>query len=249
MKIPEKPKAVRVSYIVPDDAESWTDLRRRATEVLEAIRQFFLLEMTRSIYGPKTFDILYADDGLVDFREIATTLPKVLFEEGRDKGIPLCRKIAGPSDQTYVEACFIESNPVKDGRVCGDIAGASERRAYLSSLYLKVASREWLSNEDAFSGKLPATISPTPILKWPHRGKTFGDIAGGGFGVICHELAHCFGTQNHNSEFDDEQCSQDMMGTGYRRMKRYLITGNSVGCCAFGKRALAVLSNSLHDVQ
>jgi len=243
------PAAVRAVYIVPKDAQPWSEARVRVTQAVEDIQRFISHEMTRTGQGERTFRIAREPDGLIHFRTLhATSYLKAQFQQGRATALHLCGRVAGPPDLTYAEIFLVEAYSIRNGEVTGDIAGYSKRRACVSSLHLKVAFREWLHRDDDFFGQIFPWISPEPILKWKHReGFQLGDVAGAGFGTIAHELIHCFGPDNHNGKKDNETKYEDVMGTGFRRMRKFLQGGDTVGSCVLSQRAAEIMSKNLPD--
>jgi hypothetical protein len=241
-------QAVRVVYIVPSDAHPWPDIRRRATEALQGIQQFFADEMSRLGYGPKTFAIAYDSDDRLLFRQLNTPHTKAQFEEGRNSAIRLCRQIAGAPDKHYAELCFIEAYSIEHGVVSGAIAGTRHQRSCLSSLHLKLALPEWLKSEDGYAGQTFAWISSEPMgettLSWNGRGAKLGDVAGAGFGLIAHELAHCFGLDHHRSEDDRRERQGHLMGKGVRGFRGYFRPDLTADRCVLSVQDAKLLNSS-----
>lgn len=96
-------------------------------------------------------------------------------------------------------------------------------KVFLSSLHLKLARREWLANSNGYDGEVFDWISSEAVkddtLSWNDRGPTLGDVSGAGFGVIAHELAHCFNPPpQENGEHGPEGL---LMGNGCRGIRLY----------------------------
>jgi hypothetical protein len=193
-----QPRTVRVIYIVPIDAKPWLEARRRATELLEDLQHFFADEMGRHGYGPKTFEIAYDEDGEVLFEKVITSsLDKAQFQAAPRQ---ICQRVLGggrPRDAPDIEICFFEAYSIVDGNVSCPGVQHMRRRCYLNSLLLKTAIREWLDDDGGYGGRIFPWISSEPMhdgtLSWNRRGPALGDVAGGSFGVIAHELDHAFG--------------------------------------------------------
>ena len=195
-----KPFTVRVIYVVPKDVEPWRDVRHRAHEWLEDIQWFFADEMKRRGYGPKTFEIATDSRGALVFHQIESPLTRGDFSKVAVNG---CKNVAmahglGPSSDVVVY--FYESYSISHGKVSGQGARGRETgiggEAFLSSLHLKMAMREWIADDNGYDGKVFEWISPQPMtantLSWNKRGKKLGDVAGSAFGIMAHELGHAF---------------------------------------------------------
>ena len=200
----KKEFAVRVIYIVPKDAEPWGDAKRRATECLEDIQKFFADEMERLGYGRKTFDIARDGKGELIFYQLNSALTKEEFGINRVKNCIEAARAKGLNNNDIV-VFFYETY---DGKVStqGARGGEKERGAFLGSLYLKRAKREWLASDDKYNGE---------VLDW--RGKKLRDLSGSAIGVIAHELGHSFGLGS-NKKREDENYKINLMGSGCRRM-------------------------------
>ena len=134
-----QPYCVSAVYILASDAEPWRDAQRRATETLQDLQWFFADEMEFLGYKPKTFQIEYDGNGLVHFQVVKTDLKKQEFGIGRKQVIPKARRLLPELTEEYLQVCFLESYSYINGDLSGVVAGCSQKRAYLSSLYLKVA--------------------------------------------------------------------------------------------------------------
>jgi hypothetical protein len=241
------PLAVRVVYMIPADAPPWLEMQARTTQVVEAIGQFISDEMKRHNYGERTLRIDRSSNGLVHFTERRSKYLKSRFEEASSTALHLIQCEVGPPELIYAELFVIEAYTIKDGVVSGDITGSSKRRACVSSLHLKAASREWIDSDDEFFGEVFPWISPEPTFNWKNREGKLGDVAGGCFGAIAHELIHCFGPENHKREVDtDIKSAENIMGTG-RNMRAYLRGEDTVGKCVLSKHAAELVRDNLPD--
>ena len=162
--------AIRVVYIVPGDAAPWRDARHRATEWLEDVQWFFADEMARLGYGPRTFEIHYTD-GAVRFDELNIVNARSEFlSSGR--GTPaLCldgaRTLAPPGNEDIV-VYIHEAYEIRPREVCAPSRGSGRMRAaFLSSLHLKLARREWMSKDDGHAGAVMEWVAPDPMPDLP----------------------------------------------------------------------------------
>jgi len=243
MELPP-PIAVKVVYIIPADAQPWEEAPVRATEAVEAIQKYVSYEMKRLGYGERTFKIERAN-GLIHFTSYKSKYSKAEFEKGHARALELCKDkhLAGQPQQVYAELFIIEAYSIIEGKVFGDLAGCSKRRACVSSLHLKAALLEWIHSDEKFFGETFPWISPEAIVNWRHRKGTKGDVAGRCFGVIAHELLHCFGAVDHD-DADVEQRGEHLMGTG-RNMKMFLQEKGTVGTCMLSQRSAKNVGNNL----
>jgi hypothetical protein len=222
------PDQVSVIYIVPSGREPWREAQLRATECLEDLQWFFADEMNRLGYGPKTFDIARDESGLVLFHEINSGLPA---NEFHDAYVMNCKNTAHVlRDRNQVIVYFFEAyflGNATTNTIAGSRGGENRRgrggEAFLSSLHLKLARRDWLGRDDGYEGEVFEWIDPSPLepgsLSWNCRGPSLGDVSGAGFGVIAHELAHCFGPPPQ----EPPRCSRcgPLMGAGCRGMRGF----------------------------
>jgi hypothetical protein len=221
------PDHASVIYIVPSDQEPWREAQLHATECLEDLQWFFAYEMNRLGYGPKTFDIARDASGLVLFHEIKSGL---IAKEFHAAYVNNCKNTAHElRDRNQVIVYFFEAyflgNTTTD-TTAGARGGRQRGRggeAFLSSLHLKLARRDWLDRDDGYEGKVFEWIDPSPLepgsLSWNCRGPALGDVSGAGFGVIAHEFAHCFGPPPQ----EPSRCSRygPLMGDGCRGMRGF----------------------------
>ncbi len=195
--------SVRVIYIVPSDAEPWSEAKDRAADVLEDLQWFFADKMDELGHGPKTFDIARDADGSLLFHQIDSPLIKKQFIEADRKQYPArCRSAAERNDlcdDAYITVYFVEAYSIIDGVVRANCGGwvRNGGEAFLSSLHLKLAIRDWVADTSRYAGKSFDWIGSEPLAEnlrgWNERGPALGDLSGAGYGIIAHELAHCFG--------------------------------------------------------
>lgn len=218
------PFAVRVVYVVPEDAKPWDEAKQRATDLLEDLQWFFADQMNERGYGHQTFEIARDQEDTLLFRRVDAPQTKAQFTN-RDRALAICEDIVGLPDQAYAEICFIETYCITNGVVSQDLAGTSNRRSCLTSLDLKVALREWLADKNKYGHRVFPWIGPEPIKRWNGRGKEIGDLSGAGFAVVAHELAHSFGLK-HLDKGDPKRKNEKkrkgyLMGKEFRGMRGY----------------------------
>ena len=241
------PFTVRVIYVVPKDAEPWGETKQRAADWLADIQWFFADEMDRLGYGPKTFQIAFDGGGAIGFHQFKASETKKQFEQD-PRGS--CKRVVGGRlrNQEDAEVCFFEAYSITHGVVSGDAARTKRRRCYLSSLHLKLARREWLASQDVYCGQVYPWIGQEPMqsgtLSWNGRGPTLGDVSGAAFGVMAHELVHCFGPDDHTSDDDVRERKGNLMGKGFRGMRGYFRPDLTADRCVLSKKDAALLSSS-----
>jgi hypothetical protein len=247
-------RTVRVIYVVPSDAEPWAEARRRSAELLEDIQRFFADEMERLGYKRKTFDIAQDRNGDLAFNQIPSLLPQKMFNkypdyrnncinEARDHGLPKAGDIV---------VYFHESCSIIDGEFTGKGAKSTRGNAFLGSLHLKLAIREWIDDDTEYTGKIIPWISAEPLkprmLSWNGRGRKLGDISGAAFGIIAHELGHCFGLEDEKDDW--KNCDVNLMRKGCRRMRGYFRPDLTPDRCFLSQRSAAVLdANDLFSIR
>jgi hypothetical protein len=242
-----QPFTVRVIYVVPKNADPWGETKQRATDWLEDIQWFFADEMDRLGYGPKTFQIALDEGGALDFHQFNSPETKKQFEQDPNGS---CKRVLGGRlrNEEDAEVCFFEAYSISQGVVSGVVARASRRRCYLSSLHLKLARREWMANDEGYGGQVFPWISLEPMksntLSWNGRGRKLGDVSGAAFGAMAHELAHCFGPNDHKSEDDVRQRKGNLMDKGFRGMRGYFRPGLTDDRCVLSKEDAVLLDGS-----
>jgi hypothetical protein len=252
-----QPLTVRVIYIVPFDAAPWPEAKRRATEALEDIQHFYADQMREHGYGPKTFAIAYDsnDQVVFDCLPSAHVTEDFLIETpGHNPGyINLCKEatVARLRSSNDIVIYFFEAYSISKTKLCAGSRGMQRGKggeAFLSSLHLKLAIREWLEFNEGYTERIIPWISSERMwegaLNWEKRGSAMGDVAGAGFGAIAHEFTHCFGTSNHKSDLDLELSSENLMGTGFRRMRGYFRPEEVSGRCILSRRVADLLNVS-----
>lgn len=194
---------IRLIYIVPSDAEPWPEAKERAADVLEDLQWFFADQMNMLGHGPQTFDIARDTDGSLLFHQIDSPLVKDQFIEANRRQYPArCRsatKRYGLCDDAYVKVYFVEAYSIIAGVVHANCGGWARNggEAFLSSFHLKVTIRDWIADTSGYGGRVFNWIDSEPLAKnlrvgKNERGPALGDLSGAGYGIIAHELAHCF---------------------------------------------------------
>jgi len=245
--------AVRVIYVVPVGAEPWAEAELRATAVLEDIQWFFAEEMNRLGHGLKTFDIATAADGSLLFHQIDSPLSQEQFiHASRKQYQARCRsaaKLRGLCDNNDITVYFVEAYSIINGKVSGAQALGWSRNggeAFLSSLHLKMARREWIGNENGYESEVFDWIDSQPMrrgtLSWNKRGTQLGDVSGAGFGIIAHEVGHSFALPKQEKMRPGRK--GPLMGNGCRGMRGYFRPDLTEDRCLLREQDGMVLSHS-----
>lgn len=245
-----QPFTVRVIYVVPMDVEPWGETKHRATEWLDDIQWFFADEMSRRGYGPKTFEIAYDESSALVFHQINSPLPKKEFENLYWKNCKNAAQDHGLRSANDVVVYFYEAYSITNGKVSGTGARGAQRghggEAFLSSLHLKIARKEWIANDNEYDGEVFDWISLEPMkgdmLSWKRRGRKLGDVSGSAFGVMAHELGHGFGLSHDMT--DDHNRKGNLMGNGCRGMRGYFRPDLTDDFCVLSMRNAIVLDKS-----
>jgi len=163
-----QPNTLRIIYIVPSDAQEWPDAKPRATEVLEDLQHFFADEMDRHGYGPKAFAIAYDSNGEVVFNCLRSTHIKEEFlveNPGHNPVfINLCKEAtpANLRSSNDIVIYFLEAYSLSKTKLWAGSRGTQRGQggeAFLSSLHLKLATREWLECSEGYEGRIIPWIS------------------------------------------------------------------------------------------
>jgi len=245
-----QPFTVRVIYIVPMDTEPWGEASHRATEWLEDMQWFFADEMQRRGHGPKTFKIANDESGGLVLHQINSSLPKKEFGRNPVNNCKNAAQAHGLRNANDVVVYFYESYLITDGKVSGQGAKGGKRKgggeAFLSSLHLKVARREWIANDNEYGGEVFDWISSEPMkgdtLSWQGRGRKLGDVSGSAFGMMAHELGHCFGLPGDRT--DDTNRKGNLMGKGCRGMRGYFRPDLTDNRCVLSEGSAAMLDKN-----
>jgi hypothetical protein len=245
-----QPFTVRVVYVVPVDSEPWEDAEHRATECLEDIQWFFADEMKRLGYAAKTFEIAKDEGGTGVFHRIGSPLKREEFGKNYWEKCKKAAQAHGLRGTSDVVVYFYESYTVTNDEVSG--AGARGKRsgvggeAFLSSLHLKLARREWIANDNGYEGEVFDWVLPGPMksntLSWHGRGKKLGDVSGSAFGVISHELGHAFGLPHDSPLGKNRQGT--LMGRGFRGMRGYFRPDLTNDFCTLSEQSAELLVNN-----
>ena len=245
-----KPFTVRVIYVVPKDADPWREAKRRASEWLEDIQWFFADQMERRGYEPKTFEIATDNRRALIFHQIGSPLERDEFQNNRVGNCKRAAEADGLRSSNDVVVYFYEFYSISNGKASGQGARGRKRgvggEAFLSSLHLKMARREWIGNNDGYDGEVFEWISSEPMkadtLSWHGRGRKLGDVAGSAFGVMAHELGHTFGLSHDKT--NDRNLKGNLMGNGCRGMRGYFRPDLTDDFCILSEKNAAVLDNS-----
>jgi hypothetical protein len=247
------PPIVRVIYIVPVGTKPWDEAECKAAEVLEDLQWFFADEMERWGYGPKSFEIATDENDSLVFHQIDSRLTRDEFMEeywNNCKNAARDRGLRDPTDITDVTVYFYEAYSFFDGIVSHAGAKGWPRgkggEAFLSSLHLKIARREWISNENGYDGEVFHWIDSEPMkrgtLSWHGRGTKLGDVSGSGFGAIAHELSHCFAVPNQEKMKAGRK--GPLMGNGFLGMRGYFRPDLTDDRCFLREQDAAVLDKN-----
>jgi hypothetical protein len=111
-----------------------------------------------------------------------------------------------------------------------------------------MARREWICSNDVYDGTVFDWISPEPMkgdtLSWEGRGKKLGDVSGSAFGVITHELAHCFGLDHQHTDDDVRERKGNLIGKGFRGMRGWFRPDLTDDRCFLSRQAGETLDKS-----
>jgi len=209
-------------------------------------------------YGPKTFQIARQLSGAVVCQQIPSDRLKQEFQNRKENGdqlfVDYCKEASGAFRQRTcndIVIYFFESYSAIEGIVSAGTRGgrAAKKRgsggeAFISSLVLKTANREWITSDARYDGHI-ADLPGRP--KWNNRvSDRLGDLSGGSYGAIAHEFGHCVRAQHDRS--DDKRL---LMDRGYRFMRgnfRPHLTASlypeTVPRCELSRRTADVLDHS-----
>ena len=241
---------IRVIYIVPAGIQPWFEAKQRATECLEDLQWFFADEMNRLGYGPMTFEIARDGEGSLVFYQIDSHLTPDDFRKNYWNNCKNTARAYGLRDLDYVTVYFFEAYSISNGTV--DDAGSRGKHkgrggeSFLSSLHLKVARREWLANSNGYGGEvfdwIDSEVMKDDTLSWNGRGPTLGDVSGAGYGVVAHELAHCFNPPPQENGRSGR--TGPLMGSGCRGMRGYFRPCLTDDRCVLRDEDAAAFSNN-----
>lgn len=104
---------------------------------------------------------------------------------------------------------------------------------FISALHLKMARREWLTEQTGYNGQVFDWISAEPMsagmLSWNGTGRKLADVAGKAYGVLAHEMGHGFGLSHDFS--NDVNRRGNLMGRGFRGMRGYFFPDETDDFC------------------
>jgi len=245
-----QPLAVRVIYIIPTDAEPWGEAKQRATECLEDIQWFFADEMERWDYGLKTFKIATDNADSVVFHQIKSGLTKNDFGNVYWNNCKNTAQEYGLRNLNYATVYFYEAYSITNGMVNAGSKGWARGKggeAFLSSFHLKVAIRDWIADSSGYGGRVFDWIDSAPLAEnlrvgKNKRGPALGDLSGAGFGIIAHELAHCFALPRQEAMKPGH--NGPLMGNGFLGMRGYFRPDLTDDRCVLRKEDAAALDKS-----
>jgi hypothetical protein len=245
-----RPWTDRVIYIVPANTQPWAEAKQRATECLEDLQWYFADEMRRLGYGPMTFELTRDEEGSLVFYQINSNLGRDDFRKNFWNNCKNTASAYGLRDLNYVTVYFFEAYSIVNGTV-EDAGSRGQQKgrggeAFISSLHLKMARREWLTNNNGYGGEVFDWIDSQPMkantLSWNGRGFALGDVSGSGFGIVAHEFAHCFGPP---PQVKGKRGPQGLlMGNGCRGMRGYFRPDLTEDRCFIREEDAAVFSRN-----
>ena len=151
--------------------------------------------MERLGYGRKTFEIARDERGELIFHQILSPLLKRDFNGDFESRKENCKKVAQDdrlqkSNRNDIVVYIHESCSISGGKLVGDGAKSTGGDVFLGSLHLKLAIREWLSDNSKFDGKWISWISSEPLKRkmLNKRGSEVGDVSGAAFGIMTRRV-------------------------------------------------------------
>lgn len=244
--------AVRAVYINPEDRREWLELQERVQMVLEDLQYFFADEMRRHGYLAKTFAIANDASGRLKCDRIHSPVSSAEFNVNP---VERCKHEAyknGLRRQNDLVVYIYEGYDIHDGRFVNIGArGWNWRERYevfISALHLKMARREWLTKQTGYDGHVFEWISAEPMstgmLSWNGTGLALADVAGKAYGVLAHEMGHCFGL-SHDFR-DDVNRRGNLMGNGFRGMRGYFFPDATADFCRLTRHDTELLNVSAY---
>ncbi|BCX47094.1 NPCBM/NEW2 domain containing protein [Haloferula helveola] len=207
-------RKLHLVYWTPKDRKPQPMFRKRLTSILEDIRDFYASEMKRLGFGPRTINLDYAPDGLLNIHLVEGRKDYSAYNvqsggEIRTECLPTLRTAGlDPDKETLVIFCNMSNWDPENRKITQNspyYAGGSP-----------AGGNAW--QVDSAILELGGLAKTEPKV---HDGQ-YGHISIGRYntifiGGICHELGHALGLP-HNRQRDDEgkAFGTALMGSGNR---------------------------------
>jgi hypothetical protein len=228
---------IRAVYIIPNDCQEWLEVQERVQMVLEDLQHFFADEMIRHEFPAKTYTILKDASGKLECDRIHCDLSSAEFNKNVVENCKHEADKKGLRSLNDLAVYIYEGYKVDNGRFVN--YGTSGRMWYeryevfISALYLKMARREWLTEQTGYDGQIFKWINSKPMstgmLSWKKIGLELADVAGRAYGTMAHEMGHCFELKHDFT--DDTNRRGNLMGNGFRGMRGYFFPDATTDFC------------------